>query len=39
MMKKNKNLLKAPNCPKCGTFMDKVVAWSCSKCGNKTKKK
>lgn len=34
MGKKNSSL----NCPKCRTFMDKVTAWVCSKCGGKSKK-
>jgi len=25
--------LKAPNCPECGQFMDKVEGWVCRKCG------
>ena len=29
----------SPNCPNCGSFMDKVVAWSCPKCGDVCKKK
>ena len=31
--------LKTSQCPACGTFMDKVTAWVCSKCGKKTKAK
>jgi len=27
-----------PQCPKDGTFMDKIEAWVCSKCGMKVKK-
>ena len=23
----------SPNCPNCGQFMDKIVAWVCPKCG------
>jgi ribosomal protein S27AE len=33
-----KDKIKAPQCPECGTFMDKITAWVCSKCGKKTKK-
>jgi len=25
--------VKAPNCPECGQFMDKVESWVCKKCG------
>lgn len=25
--------VKAPNCPTCGEFMDKIEAWVCKKCG------
>ena len=25
--------LTAPNCPKCGQYMDKIEAWVCVKCG------
>jgi ribosomal protein L32 len=28
--------LKAPNCPKCGEWMDKITSWTCSNCGGKT---
>lgn len=37
MAKEDKS--KAPQCPRCGTFMDKVVAWVCSRCGKKTRGK
>ena len=31
--------VKAPPCPKCGTFMDKIKGWVCSRCGGKTIKR
>jgi ribosomal protein L37E len=33
-----KDKLKTPQCNKCGEFMDKVIAYTCSKCGQKTKR-
>lgn len=36
-MKKDK--LKTPQCNKCGTYMDKVTAWTCSRHGMKTRKR
>jgi ribosomal protein L37AE/L43A len=39
MAKKTKEgIYVCPNCPKCGQMMDKVIAWTCTKCGGKTKK-
>lgn len=32
-MKKKSGDVKSPNCPTCGEFMDKTVAWVCRKCG------
>jgi predicted amidophosphoribosyltransferase len=36
---KKEDKLKAPNCPKCGQYMDKIEGWTCSTCGKKTTKK
>jgi ABC-type ATPase with predicted acetyltransferase domain len=33
-----KDKVIVPTCPKCGTYMDKVTAWVCSRHGSKTKK-
>jgi len=38
-LRKKKDKLKAPQCPKDGTYMDKTVAWVCSRCGGKTAEK
>jgi len=39
MIKKKVTKISCPSCPKCGVFMDKIVAYTCSKCGGKTVKK
>lgn len=36
-MDKKKDKVIVPCCPICGTYMDKVTAWVCSKHGMKTK--
>ena len=35
-VKKVRDKFRAPQCPKCGTYMDKISGWVCTKCGNKT---
>lgn len=33
MKKRKVGKLTAPNCPRCGQYMDLVEAWVCKRCG------